>query len=557
MPKRTKRKEDTHCNSLRCCPSCNGNTILLLVCFSMSLVTMVRILNAGSHVGSTMAWNTMDSGVPNVSNGRQLFKRSDPSSKGDAKNRSITPAPITNKTEVWALVTPPGLLGGYRNQVLRLFGLVLAAVKQESIKEATAGQSIPQMLLPSLLWSSHTAGPNGTRITRPVPMEDLFDIEHWNSRAEKNVLPKLIEKLPHAEQSDCWASDTIELQQSELVQSMLRNQPDFVPLLNHILEKPRFLLPIANVSLAFITGNAPELNPRRHDFSSHAKHCQYPIAYGGGGGRGQLWSNYMEFGRSRGSIPDPLEKEFLTALKPLPKWRRLARQCIQDGAGIGDVVDQYEDPFSHILALHPRVETEMMAHSCGAYMNKNLTSIFDDVKKFVETDTNLAHSISGIFVALHRAGASSKEGRPYYRFKQYVDDNIATLDRVLGNQFMAGQGLSIQLDAMNQQSRRLSVFECGESFVERYYESQSRAGEQVVNYGSILPSLLNFDVAVEAAVFVGMRSSSWSNSVMTTRYYLGKGDTNFEYTRERGIQPIENGGLPPAHQNCDGMKDPG
>jgi hypothetical protein len=90
-------------------------------------------------------------------------------------------------------------------------------------------------------------------------------------------------------------------------------------------------------------------------------------------------------------------------------------------------------------------------------------------------------------------------------------------------------------------------------------------------YGSIVPSMINFWLACEADVFVGVAKSSWSTDVWTTRYYMGKGHTNYQYIhllddddddsggdnaddsnrrQHRGIIPVPNGGLPPSHKSC-------
>lgn len=476
-----------------------------------------------------------------------------------------TPVIKEPNTKTWALVSPPGLMGGYRNQVFRLFGFILAAREQ----------NITQLLLPSILWSTRV---NNTYATRPVPMEDVFDIDHWNSLAEtKKELPKLIDAVDMDGELDCWTSpDSSEGNQSreqdflndnQAFTHKLRTQSSDGPLMERLLSKPRFLTPIANISLAYTTGHS-DINPRRFDVSPQVQHCKNPIAFGGGGGlRGHMWVNFMNYNRRRprdrntGHVqPSSLEQNFLQALRPHPKWRQLAQQCVTEG--IHSNTDRNDENYlqsramSNVIALHPRVELEMMGHSCGAFMNKNLTKIFDDITDLLQNNTHLAKNISGVFVALHRAGAASKEGRSYHRFRAFVDENIETMDRVIGDAYKPGTGLMVVGDGASD-VRRLPVFECGEQLIERYHESQSSTGQQAVDYGSLLPSIINFEVAVESAVFVGMRSSSWSNSVWTARYYLGKGDANFEYTRERGVRPMENGGLPPPHQNCDAIKDPG
>jgi hypothetical protein len=83
-----------------------------------------------------------------------------------------------------------------------------------------------------------------------------------------------------------------------------------------------------------------------------------------------------------------------------------------------------------------------------------------------------------------------------------------------------------------------------------YAEQQRHHSFQQHNvYGSILPSLINFYVATQAQVFVGVSKSSWSTDVWTTRYYQGKGDGNYQYTPD-GIKQLDHEGLPPPHKNC-------
>lgn len=437
------------------------------------------------------------------------------------------------KLTTWALVAPPGLLGGYRNQVIRMFGMVIGATQQ----------NVKRFLLPSILWSTM----NDKNEMRSVPMEDIFDIEHWNSFDQ---LPRLVENI---EGGDCWHSDLETTMKEDTVRelvSTLRSRED-APLTERIIQKRRFLKPIFNVSLAYATGELV-INPRRYDVSAQVSHCTHPVAYGAGGGRGLLWVNYMEYNRKRqrdtGSVqPDPLEKTFLQALRPKKEWRVLAQQCV--ASATQPFVLSLPNQRAPYIALHARIEGEMMAHPCGAHMNKNMTRILEDMQQFVERNENL-RNVSGIFVALSRSGASVTEGPAYRRFRAFVDENIHTLAKVLGDSASPGQGLPL-----NHGERNLPVFECGEQLVQKYYESKT--GQPTVDYGSLLPSIINFDVAVEASVFIGFRFSSWSNSVWTTRYYLGRGDDNYEYTRERGIQRVENGGLPPPHQNCDGIQDPG
>lgn len=167
-----------------------------------------------------------------------------------------------------------------------------------------------------------------------------------------------------------------------------------------------------------------------------------------------------------------------------------------------------------------------MNHPCGANMEKNLT-------KILEMTRNLAGSIigvKGIFVAVGRSGMEHQENQSgYKRFAAYIDENLRTLNRIVGK----------------KPHGTLPVFECGGQALEEHYLTHP----ETIDYGSLLQGIINFHVATEAVAFVGVRGSSYSTDIWTTRYHQGKGDTNYEYT-PNGIVRMSNGGLPPAHTNC-------
>eukprot|EP00957_Ditylum_brightwellii_P005215 398445-Ditylum_brightwellii.AAC.1 len=93
-----------------------------------------------------------------------------------------------------------------------------------------------------------------------------------------------------------------------------------------------------------------------------------------------------------------------------------------------------------------------------------------------------------------------------------------------------------------------SYVTCGEEKMKEWYSSMKDEIEYNY-YGSLIPMVIDFYIATEAAVFIGVSNSSFSNDIWTTRYYQGKGNKNFQYTPQ-GIIPVPNGGLPPPHGNC-------
>ena len=236
---------------------------------------------------------------------------------------------------------------------------------------------------------------------------------------------------------------------------------------------------------------------------------------------GILWYDYIAY---KGNIPFNATSLVMQALRPKQKWRDVASQCVRKHASS-----------SNYVALHARVELDMMRHNCGQTMEKNFTKILDMVSKLTQ---DLSVPVQGIFVAVSRNGMENQETQSKYEeYKEFLTENINTMNRIVGKDAThQGEGL---------RNGQVSVFECGKHAVEQYYKTHP--GEP--NCGSLLHGMVNFYIATEATAFVGVRGSSYSNDIWTTRYHQGKGNTNYEYT-PHGIVRIGNGGLPPSHTTC-------
>jgi hypothetical protein len=124
-----------------------------------------------------------------------------------------------------------------------------------------------------------------------------------------------------------------------------------------------------------------------------------------------------------------------------------------------------------------------------------------------------------------------------------LDENYNTLNERSVSSYLFNEEPN---NDMNKSRSNNTVFECGEGWVNDYYRKRSTTS---TDYGSILPSIVNFYIAVHAEIFIGVSRSSWSNDVWTARYHQGKGDKNYEY-RSDGIFQLPNGGLPPLHKSC-------
>ena len=387
-----------------------------------------------------------------------------------------------------------------------------------------ANRNIHKLLLPSLLWTTQVALEDGVETWVPIPHDLIFDVEYWNTyvvSSSKGILPELVDEVPS--QLDCWTHD-------------FPPAPSNATQLTHEVLKRGFLTPIANLSRSLVTREFV-MNLRKLDVlpnvtssttTTTTHHCRNPQVYGGGTGAGRLWRDYINAQTKKNKSSHNHElvaANVLKALQPKQIWRDLAQSCVVDATTKGSSKLDY-------VALHARMELEMMDHACGVSMERNLTRLFEHVEGLVHQ----LEDVGGVFVAVSRSGIEIREGNLYQKYKAFADENLATLNRVVGdNQGSVGQGLGT--DAV--------VFECGKHLMDKFYSTNPNS----IDYGSLLQSVVNFYIATEAKAFIGVRGSSYSTDIWTTRFHQGKGATNYEYTKD-GIIKLDNGGLPPMHTNC-------
>ncbi len=477
-----------------------------------------------------------------------------------------------------ALLYPPGLLGGYRNQAMRFVALCRHAVDH----------GVAQLLLPSLLWNTrypHHPG-NDYRTFWPVPFEVLFDVDHWNSfhvpgelvGSEVNHtemtnlinLPFLVSVIAGG---DCWRNrsdddltnidstfPTTQYSHNATANGNSTRRADrFVPpFVAQVLRENVLLTPLADSALDFLLGRVPKL--RQFDVSPLVEHCRHPRVYGGGRGAGFLWNDYISMPtrhshrkqQRRGAEArrnTRLIASMHTALVPAPRWQELARSCVRhylgDGGG-GGSTNNGGGPTTMpgYLVLHARVETEMMTHKCGAGMENNLTTILAMVDDFVQRfNEKQARIVQGAVVAVGREGMQVPVGDP--TIDAMARHNWEVLDgRSLSSSNRSRTTSESSTPPSRSSPRRVPIFECGDLWVEREYLPQNE------DYGDIIPSMINYWLAVQATAFVGVGKSSWSTDVWTARYYLGRGRSNFEYTAGHGVVPVPNGGMPHPHGSC-------
>ena len=464
---------------------------------------------------------------------------------------------VSNR-ETLALLYPPGMIGGYRNQVMRFVALVRNAQRY--------GQT--QLLLPSILFSTTYKGQSPNRFF-PIPMEDIFDVEYWN-RFEQ-YLPILVNdtELVTEGTPNCWnIHPKLESRRSESSTELLQqlnkkfgnktirikgaDEVTFVsPMLDRLLEKNILLSPIQNISTAILSGQVELLKPRKFDLTNAIEDCTQPYVYGGGRLGGRLWNEYVHMPKFDPSLGNQnteraiANSQFISlvsqALLPSRRWRNVAHQCVMHH----QILQEKQQKPAPYIALHARIETDMLEHPCGKEMEKNLDKIFSMTESMLiqynDEHQEEKEKLQGIVLAVSRYGMQISPRN--HSMQEIVDKNWKTLQEK-SQSFVGKQDSTISKQGSETTT---SIFECGEIWMDRWYSSQYDVQDDY--YGSLLPSVLNFYIATHATIFIGVEKSSWSTDVWTSRYERGKGHTNWMYTKN-GIIPVPNGGLPAPHGDC-------
>lgn len=482
-----------------------------------------------------------------------VFSSSESNSKNAGMQEHDTLVLSSTPNSTLALLYPPGLLGGYRNQVLRFAALAHYA-QQYNLT----------LFLPSLWWSTqiristslqepaglgnNNATPRSARHQLqwyPVPMDLLFDIDGWNAYASThpNSIPRMVTQIRN---SDCWSSTSVleELSNVTLPPAPVDNN------LYHLLQRRGSLIQLSNWTRHLLApGPTPkdDYNPRLSDLLPMVSQCQHPRVYGGGKRAGKLWNDYLSLVK-RDPHP-PILAHVLKALQLLPQWRKVGTQyCLNNNEKATHHRALMPQPY---VALHARIEVEMMAHPCGAQMERNLSIILNHVGSFLNDRSEFSSRRPTLFVAVSREGIADA------RFPQFLDlatHNLHTLNEYAGNP--AGSIPSFKKLLHDQ----YPVVECGGAMMKRYFAAAAagtnrRPSNQYadVDFGTLLEQVINFDLAVQAEIFIGVDGSSYSNAVWTTRYHLGKGSGNYRYSTS-GLDAVE--GLPKPHGNCRRPRKP-
>ena len=552
---------------------------------------------------STMTGNSTKSAATEAYREETRDKRKKKGEETKAENKTDW---IASEEKALGLLYPPGILGGYGNQVIRFISLVEYALRQD----------IPNLFLPSLWWTTQVPTPTQSDDSShpplypyPIPMDQVFDVQLWNQIASQpqSPLPYLVNHHPDVP-SLCWKTlksynNTPNEHESKdigdktaivTIRHLSTKTPKAVSSvavwpLESILSRHGYIPPLLNQTVQMMTNTYA--NPRRRDFLSNVAHCNTSLLfYGGGTAGGRLWNDAMVRHNKKNSSERTLEFQVRMALQPAPRWRHVAEKCLesrmassfsqqQDVAGTPAAAAAHDYNY---VALHARIELEMMGHNCGRNMETSLQRILDQVRHLLN-NSHEKHGLLdtpplGLLLVVSRGGIVGK-GFPAglaSRFKKEATNNAETLARYVDDHghptterlhfspnHNHNNNNSINNNGSNRTTVAIPIFECGSFALQEYYERRQKnpttpneshedenQDDPIQNHGSLIESMTNFYSAVNARIFVGVKGSSYSTDVWTTRFLKGKGDANYHYTKAGVIEPIGNGGLPDPHVTC-------
>jgi hypothetical protein len=242
-----------------------------------------------------------------------------------------------------------------------------------------------------------------------------------------------------------------------------------------------------------------------------------------------------------GGLTD-LERILAQAIQPSRSISNMIQVALTGVEGGGSSDNRFN---GNILVVHPRTETDMLGHRCSKHMTRNLTRIFEMIQAYPYFG-GIGESHSNSVWSWASSSPSNNNNNKTYYTQVYLCLSRTNMDPTRRN---FGR---IQPLVDENYKRLLEAFQHG---LWNGTVPVREGGEPLTgSLNMVLPhevhtaaQVLDFFVAVKAHSFVGTFGSSFSNDVWSTRYLLGKGDSNYQHSPNGGLSKVPNGGLPPRH----------
>ena len=517
-----------------------------------------------------------------IDDGPSLQKNDTTAARVIEEDPRTTPKPIDTLVHF-----DPYFMGGFRNQHMRFVAFVHFAVQH----------NISQILLPSLRWSDHYNKPNS------ILHELIFDVPYWNSRAESLGLPLLVKYDPSilegvvtnsSNSTNDIADDsnlTLSVEEVEVVPCWNASSSLFSGLDEAVLRNPK-----TNLRRTDIWNNIGKVERYSHcrrtpgakgaNNSDNIKEAAgltslnnvfrwtHLIPHGGlNGGTGRLWSDYnnMQGPRKKGTesidgqnvdiYPEhgKVEMAVLELMRPSQPLRSAAEEAIYNAMqyatwiryeGSGDALNSPP----RLLALHPRVEQEMLVHRCSKFMEKNLSAVLESVRLFPpfhESNSTQQYRFDLVFVAVSKAQVKgqNKEALDHARVHGLLADVTNSSERPSIPIFESGTDTAakVKFPKRSDNSMTSDVPDEGSPIIDT---------AESFGVPELVASIINFFTAVNADIFVGVRGSSYSTDVFSVRYYQHKEDTGRVENYIVGTEGIGRLYGPPPPHSCAGASTP-
>ena len=463
----------------------------------------------------------------------------------------------TPKAVTTLLHFDPHFMGGFRNQHMRFIGFINFAVQHD----------IHQILLPSIRWGDvFSKGKSASH-------EMLFDVIYWNERADEFGLPRFVRYDPQI------LEVVVQGKATNYNATSLTVVPCFnvTSNLSSGLDEERLRGP--NTNLRRINtwneigkgpsfshcrrtpGDNGENNPQKiiDAVTREGKVGRYThlMHHGGATSYGRLWIDYnkMQTKRSTASqtitvdnrtVPVPVhpehgdvEKAIYKLMRPSFTLRRAIQDTVRDAITRGTKSKNLTNK-PVFLALHPRIEHDMLKHKCSRYMDSNLTTVFERLRSVPAFDL--------LFIALNKDYVDVEAPERLGDLKEVFIENRMLLNRTrkLG---LFGTIPMFESGVATAAKIKVPIIQLNSTKSNNSLEmSVSTASLGVTG---LVASVVNFFTAVEADIFVGVRGSSYSTDVISVRYYQhqegGTGGENNYVVGPEGINQVFG---PAAPHSC-------
>jgi hypothetical protein len=489
-----------------------------------------------------------------------------------ATSARTTTAPDPVPTLVHA---DPYFMGGFRNQHMRFVAFVAYAVER----------NVSQILLPSLRWLAHYNSPNSIR------HELLFDVRYWNARAADLGLPVLVDYDPDVLEGVSQmrnASDRVgeSLARVEAIPCWNVSSSLFSGLDEAVLRHPKTNIRRAEIMEKIGLGGENGIYAHcrcgledaaaRYNCTGHG-HARFTrlIPHGGLRGNGRLWNAYMSLQKRRRSASEMatvnnqsisihpehvhVEKAVFELLRPSKQLSLALEGAIIKAMHNATARGINDGPTPRVLALHPRVEPEMLGHRCAKFMEPNLTKVFERVEhfpSFIDAESNdgeynRSYRFNLVFIAVSTGQILQQTNREDH-VGAIINQNRDVFLHAREYGLFGGNRIGIPIFQSGTDSAANVEFPITAQPMSSHGDLKGDHMSPSISPESLgvlelVASIINFFTAVKADIFVGVRGSSFSTDVFSVRYYQHKNLGGLEnyILGPDGIQRLY--GPPPPH----------